>query len=199
MRLALASFLIAVAAFWSTEALQSGLGLRRAAARSSFGSSAGLRQLGARRLYAEPPSAPGGGGVDENPTTVNIEEETKKYGFEVGMWKSLTNKDAASIKPGDLLKKYGAAYLVTSISLAIVSFALCYVLISTGVDVASLLKKVGIESSATASNFGTAGLAYAVHKAASPIRFPPTVALTPVVANWLGRKGNSSSDGESTA
>lgn len=29
---------------------------------------------------------------------------------------------------------------------------------------------------------GTAALAYAVHKAASPIRFPPTVALTPVRA-----------------
>lgn len=30
-------------------------------------------------------------------------------------------------------------------------------------------------------------LAYAVHKASSPIRFPPTVALTPVVARWLGK------------
>ena len=119
---------------------------------------------------------------------VNIEEETKKYGFEVGMFKALTNKEKATVKPGDLLKKYGAAYLVTSISLAIVSFSLCYILISQGVDVAELLKKVGIESSSTANNVGTAGLAYAVHKAASPIRFPPTVALTPVVANWLGRK-----------
>ena len=29
---------------------------------------------------------------------------------------------------------------------------------------------------------------YAAHKALSPVRFPPTVALTPVVARWLGRK-----------
>jgi len=35
---------------------------------------------------------------------------------------------------------------------------------------------------------GTAAIAYAAHKALSPIRFPPTVALTPVVARWLGRK-----------
>lgn len=35
---------------------------------------------------------------------------------------------------------------------------------------------------------GTAALAYAAHKAASPIRFPPTVALTPVVAQLLGKK-----------
>jgi hypothetical protein len=69
-----------------------------------------------------------------------------------------------------------------------VSYAICYLLISQGVDVEALLKKIGIEASSTASNVGTAGLAYAVHKAASPIRFPPTVALTPVVANWLGNK-----------
>ena len=35
---------------------------------------------------------------------------------------------------------------------------------------------------------GTFALAYAAHKAASPIRFPPTVALTPVVAGWMGKE-----------
>ena len=35
---------------------------------------------------------------------------------------------------------------------------------------------------------GTFALAYAAHKAASPIRFPPTVALTPIVARWFGKK-----------
>jgi hypothetical protein len=130
-----------------------------------------------------PPPSP-----EANKPVVDIEEETKKFGLEVGMFKALTSKDAASIKPADLLKKYGAAYLITSISFAIVSYAICYLLISQGVDVEALLKKIGIEASSTASNVGTAGLAYAVHKAASPIRFPPTVALTPVVANWLGNK-----------
>lgn len=130
-----------------------------------------------------PPSS-----AETNKPVVDIEEETKKFGLEVGMFKALTNKDAASVKPADLLKKYGAAYLITSISFAIVSYAICYLLISQGVDVEALLKKIGIEASSTASNVGTAGLAYAVHKAASPIRFPPTVALTPVVANWLGNK-----------
>lgn len=36
---------------------------------------------------------------------------------------------------------YGSAYLVTSISLSIVSFSLSYVLVSAGVDVAGLLEK----------------------------------------------------------
>lgn len=83
---------------------------------------------------------------------------------------------------------------MTSITFAIISYAICYFLISTGVDVAALLEKVGIKGGSTASNAGTAGIAYAVHKAASPIRFPPTVALTPVVANWLGKKPIESED-----
>eukprot|EP00316_Scyphosphaera_apsteinii_P003628 CAMPEP_0119303840 /NCGR_PEP_ID=MMETSP1333-20130426/5217_1 /TAXON_ID=418940 /ORGANISM="Scyphosphaera apsteinii, Strain RCC1455" /LENGTH=98 /DNA_ID=CAMNT_0007306611 /DNA_START=227 /DNA_END=523 /DNA_ORIENTATION=- len=88
-------------------------------------------------------------------------------------------------KAGDLLKQYGGAYLLTSTSLAAVSFSFCYFAISNGVDIASLLQRVGIEVSATSETVGTVGLAYAVHKAASPIRFPPTVALTPVVARTL--------------
>jgi hypothetical protein len=120
---------------------------------------------------------------------IDIETTTKKYGLEVGLWKSMTNKDGSSIKPGDLLKKYGAAYLLTSISLAIVSYAICYFLVRAGVDVPTLLKKINIEVTTTASNVGTAGIAYVIHKAASPIRFPPTVALTPVVAEILGKRG----------
>lgn len=113
-------------------------------------------------------------------------------------------------------QRYGSAYLITSISLAIISYALCYSLIDAGVDVAAVLRQVrasegrellscvrlsaaavlgfahaahtnqrrppqfGIQVSGTSEQVGTAALAYAVHKAASPIRFPPTVALTPV-------------------
>jgi hypothetical protein len=36
---------------------------------------------------------------------------------------------------------YGSAYLITSISLSVVSFSLSYVLVSAGVDVAGLLEK----------------------------------------------------------
>ena len=88
---------------------------------------------------------------------------------------------------GDLLKQYGGAYLLTSTSFAIVSFAICYTLVSNGVDVAGLLGKIGIEPSQNAQTGGTFAIAYAAHKAASPIRFPPTVALTPVVAKMLGK------------
>jgi hypothetical protein len=54
--------------------------------------------------------------------------------------------------------------------------------------VVSLLQKIGIKATAATANAGTVGIAYAIHKAASPIRFPPTVVLTPIVASWIDRK-----------
>ena len=98
-----------------------------------------------------------------------------------------------------LFKTYGPAYLLTSISFAVVSFSLCYALVSAGVDVAGLLKGFGLEVSDKGEKVTTAALAYAAHKAASPIRFPPTVALTPVVAKWIGREkgdGGGAEEGE---
>ncbi|MBA0729270.1 hypothetical protein Golax_004511, partial [Gossypium laxum] len=85
-------------------------------------------------------------------------------------------------KSKELLAKYGGAYLATSITLSLIS-SLCYALISAGIDVQALLQKVGISTDVTGEKVGTFALAYAAHKAASPMRFPPTVSLTPVVAS----------------
>ena len=137
-----------------------------------------------------------------NPEPSDAERTTEKYGLEAGLWKVLTSKNAggeASSASGQaptskaaqakaLLKTYGSAYLITSISFAVVSFGACYALVSAGVDVGSLLEKVGLTAGATSERVGTFAIAYAAHKALSPVRFPPTVALTPVVARWLGRK-----------
>ncbi|CAI9781402.1 unnamed protein product [Fraxinus pennsylvanica] len=88
----------------------------------------------------------------------------------------------------ELQAKYGGAYLATSITLSLISFGLCCALISAGVDVQTLLQQIGISTNETGEKVGTFALAYAAHKAASPIRFPPTVALTPIVAGWIGMK-----------
>ncbi|CAN0916889.1 Protein FAM210B, mitochondrial [Linum grandiflorum] len=135
------------------------------------------------------------------PSSSSPEEITQKYGLEAGLWKIFSSKDEdkkgeegveEQKSKGDqakqLLAKYGGAYLATSITLSIISFSLCYALINAGVDVQSLLLKIGISTDATGEKVGTFALAYAAHKAASPIRFPPTVALTPVVAGWIGKK-----------
>ncbi|XP_050141067.1 uncharacterized protein LOC126617034 [Malus sylvestris] len=124
----------------------------------------------------------------------SAEEITKKYGLKAGLWKIFSSKEKGKegeekSSKGDeaknLLAKYGGAYLATSITLSLISFSLCYELIGAGVDVQALLQKVGMSDGKTGEKVGTFALAYAAHKAASPIRFPPTVALTPVVARWI--------------
>ncbi|KAJ6346440.1 hypothetical protein OIU78_008972 [Salix suchowensis] len=84
----------------------------------------------------------------------SAEEVTKKYGLEAGLWKIFSSKEEGKEEgektksKGDqakeLLAKYGGAYLATSITLSLISFSLCYALISAGVDVQALLQKVKI-------------------------------------------------------
>lgn len=138
----------------------------------------------------------------ENNNNKNIDEDetTKKFGLEAGLFQSLQQKDGGE-SAKSLLKKYGIAYLATSIPLALVSFILCYILVDNGIDVPALLAKVGIVSAASlgagdtadtvATQAGTLAIAYAAHKAASPLRFPPTVLLTPVVAKLIGKEPNN--------
>ena len=131
-----------------------------------------------------------------------LQETVEKSGVEGGLFSIFTGDGDAKEKAttaGDLLKQYGGAYLLTSTSFAIVSFAICYTLVSNGVDVAGLLGKIGIEPSQNAQTGGTFAIAYAAHKAASPIRFPPTVALTPVVAKMLGKEGGDAEPEEEDA
>jgi hypothetical protein len=124
----------------------------------------------------------------------NVEETTEKYGLEAGLFESIQRKDGGE-SAKSLLKKYGIAYLATSIPLALVSFCLFYLLVDNGVDVSSLLQKVGIDNAAT-EKAGTFAIAYAAHKAASPIRFPPTVLLTPLVAKMIGKEPETESQEE---
>lgn len=130
---------------------------------------------------------------------VDAEDITRKFGLEAGLWKIFSSKDddeeggkgKKTNQAKELLKRYGGAYLVTSISLSLVSFGLCYALVQAGVDVPIVLDKIGIHVNETGEKVGTFALAYAAHKALSPVRFPPTVALTPIVAAWFGKKPDS--------
>lgn len=126
----------------------------------------------------------------EDPST----KTTEKYGLEVGLLESI-QKDDGGDSAKSLLKKYGIAYLATSIPLALMSFGLCYVLVDSGIDVSALLGNVGIDNvSSAGETAGTFAIAYAAHKAASPIRFPPTVLLTPIVAKWIGSSVDSAEE-----
>jgi hypothetical protein len=156
-----------------------------------------IRRTTTTFLGASTPLKEGSASTEED---ASLEETTEKYGLEVGIFESMKKKDGGD-SAKSLLQKYGIAYLATSIPLAALSFALCYTLVDNGVDVAALLAKVGIDNAggAGAETAGTAALAYAFHKAASPIRFPPTVMLTPLVAKWIGKEPNAEQEDEDPA
>ncbi|PKU79309.1 hypothetical protein MA16_Dca000654 [Dendrobium catenatum] len=90
----------------------------------------------------------------ETETTSSAEEITEKYGLEFGLWKIFRSKEGEKGADGvvkekskadqakELLAKYGGAYLATSITLSLISFSLCYLLVSAGIDVQALLSKV---------------------------------------------------------
>lgn len=132
----------------------------------------------------------------------DADETTKKYGLEAGLFQVFAAKDSQGEKSKtsqakELLARYGSAYLLTSISFAIVSFTACYVAVNAGVDVGGLLARIGLQVTDTNEKVGTVAIAYAAHKALSPVRFPPTVALTPVVARLLGKTTDSQQDQDS--
>lgn len=99
----------------------------------------------------------------------------------------------AGLSAKELFKRYGSAYLMTSITLSLISYSLFFVLILNGFNVAGALTSIGITLQ-YGQHYGAAALAYVCHKAASPIRFPPTVLLTEVVARWMGKDVAASAD-----
>lgn len=182
-----------------------GVALGRARARSRRD-----RRVGTTRATdARPRRARTSGGADGSRSRARaratderereIDAVTRKWGLEAGLWrvwKSGRGERGDGAEEGGasrmdmakkLLKRYGSAYLATSISLSLISITVFYFLVAGGIDVAALLEKIGITVNATSEQFGTFALAYAAHKASSPIRFGPTVALTPLVARWMGK------------
>lgn len=99
----------------------------------------------------------------------------------------------------ELAQLYGGSYLGTSIGLSIVSYIVLYFMVAAGVDVRSLINAFGDWLATTpigrpsaldsiSDTASTATLAYIAHKATSPLRFPLTVAATPVVAKAFSKK-----------
>jgi hypothetical protein len=88
--------------------------------------------------------------------------------------------------------EYGPVGIVTHTVLSLISFCVIYIGVSNGVDVESILHSMGFPSSGlhgTANSAGTLVLAYTAYKLASPIRWPFTFAVTPIIARVLRKNG----------
>ncbi|KAH8048682.1 hypothetical protein JL720_15798 [Aureococcus anophagefferens] len=68
-----------------------------------------------------------------------VEDAVEKGGVEGGLFSIFKSDGDGESKGADAkaLLAYGAAYLATSISLALVSFSICYLLIDSGADAAA--------------------------------------------------------------
>lgn len=88
--------------------------------------------------------------------------------------------------------EYGRVGVATHVMLSAMSFSTIYIVVSSGVDVTALLNAVGFSPSTSETATNSAGsflIAYTIYKVLSPVRWPITFAVTPVVLRALRRRG----------
>ncbi|XP_047515539.1 uncharacterized protein LOC125056475 [Pieris napi] len=91
------------------------------------------------------------------------------------------------------VKDYGATVIVFHVSISLMSLGICYVLVSSGVDLVAVMKYFNIGegklSNMITSNAGTFVIAYAIHKVLAPARIGITLTSTPFIVQYLRNKG----------
>ncbi|CAM9566438.1 protein FAM210B, mitochondrial isoform X1 [Lampetra fluviatilis] len=92
-----------------------------------------------------------------------------------------------------VFKEYGAVGVVFHISISLISLGICYLAVSSGLDVEALLRKLGVGeaflSSRAATGTSTFVLAYAMHKVMAPARISITLVSVPLLVRYLRRVG----------
>ncbi|CAG4968078.1 unnamed protein product [Colias eurytheme] len=103
------------------------------------------------------------------------------------------NPMSAKEKLKKAVKDYGATVIVFHVSISIMSLGICYVLVSSGVDLVAVLKYFNVGegklSNMITSNAGTFVIAYAIHKVLAPARIGITLTATPFIVRYLRNKG----------
>ncbi|KAI5737321.1 hypothetical protein M8J76_012298 [Diaphorina citri] len=88
-------------------------------------------------------------------------------------------------------KDYGATVFLFHMGMSLCSLGVWYLIVSSGVDVPELLRKVNIDESKLqlASGASTFVVAYALHKMTAPIRISITLGSAPFIVSYLRRIG----------
>ncbi|KAG8447095.1 hypothetical protein GDO86_014521, partial [Hymenochirus boettgeri] len=101
-----------------------------------------------------------------------------------------TKQDPAAEK---VFKEYGAVAVSFHVGISLVSLGIFYVIVSSGIDVTSLLMKVGfsetVVQSKVAAGTSTFVLAYAIHKLFAPARISITLVSVPFIVRYLRKIG----------
>lgn len=92
-----------------------------------------------------------------------------------------------------VFKEYGAVGVSFHIGISLMSLGMCYLLISSGIDMAAVLCKVGfseaVVKSKMAAGTSTFVLAYAIHKLFAPVRISITLMSVPLIVRYFRKTG----------
>ncbi|XP_019716660.1 protein FAM210B-like isoform X2 [Hippocampus comes] len=92
-----------------------------------------------------------------------------------------------------VFKEYGAVGVSFHVGISLMSLGMFYLLISSGIDMASVLSKLGFSEavirSKMAAGTSTFVLAYAVHKLFAPVRISITLVSVPFIVRHFRRTG----------
>ncbi|XP_053722951.1 protein FAM210B, mitochondrial [Synchiropus splendidus] len=113
--------------------------------------------------------------------------------------KTLEETELGAVKPSKaqqlktVFKEYGAVGVSFHICISLMSLGMFYLLISSGLDMVSLLSKLGFSEaiirSKMAAGTSTFVLAYAVHKLFAPVRISITLVSVPLIVRYLRKTG----------
>ncbi|XP_028667773.1 protein FAM210B, mitochondrial [Erpetoichthys calabaricus] len=92
-----------------------------------------------------------------------------------------------------VFKEYGAVGVTFHIGISLLSLGMFYVALSSGIDMTSLLFKIGFSESVVQSKMAagtsTFVLAYAIHKMFAPVRISITVVSVPLIVRYFRKVG----------
>ncbi|KAG7267095.1 hypothetical protein CRUP_011201 [Coryphaenoides rupestris] len=92
-----------------------------------------------------------------------------------------------------VFKEYGAVGVSFHICMSLMSLGMFYLLVSSGIDMAAVLCKLGfseaVVQSKMAAGTSTFVLAYAVHKLFAPVRISITLVSVPLLVRYLRKTG----------
>ncbi|XP_051996213.1 protein FAM210A-like [Xyrauchen texanus] len=92
-----------------------------------------------------------------------------------------------------VFKEYGAVGVSFHVGISLISLGIFYLAVSSGIDMAALLCKLGFSESVVQSKMAagtsTFVLAYAVHKLFAPVRISITLVSVPLIVRYLRKTG----------
>jgi len=89
------------------------------------------------------------------------------------------------------VRDYGATVIVFHVTMSLTSLGFFYLLVSSGLDVVSIIEKLGIGFSVSKIAEGASQfvVAYAIHKVFAPLRITITLGVTPLIVRKLRSMG----------